>query len=224
MTWDQRVARRGFGLFTLGMGGLASAASAQPPAPTYPFLRLWASPKLSLELPRSWALVEGTQWFRINTSHAAVRRRLTPLTSTEGETALQAMCEMDGEMRASMGIRLHPGLDLPSQIEIRELSEPRIVMMDGDILLEINQSLTDAGQRLLRWTRTAKVTTRNEVTFLVSEYQHTGPNGRPPMTTRLARCLAGDGSFSLRVGYETAYAAMFRELALHMLESAELRT
>ena len=215
--------RRTLGVLALGMGGFSSVAVAQAPAPNSPFVRLWATRKISVEIPRSWSLIENNRRIDIDAASDALSRRVRPLDPPLAtDLPLAASRYVNNAVVALMNVRTYRDPEMGSQAEVRGWGRSDIDVMNAAIRQGLEQSVTAMGVQILRWDGTTRITNRNGLHILLSLYERSGIGGRLPVTVRLARVLAGMDSFTLTASYVTQQEVLFREVVLTMIESIRM--
>ena len=215
--------RRGLGGLALGLAGSGRTAFAQTSVQNSAFLRLWATRKISVEVPRSWTLVNSDLRIDMSAASEAMVRRLRMETSPDSELPLAANRQVDGVVWAWMNLRVYRDAQLDSQAAVRAASRSDLAAVDAEYRALVERSAPIVGYQLSRWIPTTRVRSAGGLQILLCHYERTGISGRPPATVRLARVLAGVDSFTLTCAYQTQRDVLFREVALRMIDSLEMQ-
>lgn len=214
----RNLSRRSLPLIVIGMIA-ARQGNAQQESP---FVRLWATRRLSVEVPRSWVLLDRGARYDLEASSEALDRRLFPNEPREiTGTPLAANRVINGQNAAWMNIIVYPDETL-TQADTARWSSRDVVSLDGLIRQGLENAIRDGGQAISRWHGTQRLTNRNGLVLFVTHYERTGANGRPSVTGRLARAFAGRDSFTLTTAYISHQDALFRTVALEMIQSLRL--
>lgn len=192
-------------------------AGAQDLATSY--VRLWATRRISVEVPRSWALLDGNQRIDLSAVAEAIRRRTMPNEPADrSDLPLAANRVVSGQSHAWMNIRTYPDQDV-TQAESRRASATEISALDRELRRGLDPAAAQQGWRVESWLGTRRHLSRNGLYVFITNYQRTGISGRPPATVYLARVLAAADSFTLTVAFNTDRAALYQPVAMEMIES-----
>jgi hypothetical protein len=192
-------------------------AGAQDLATSY--VRLWATRRISVEVPRSWALLDGNRRIDISAAGEAILRRTMPNEPVgRSDLPLAANRVVNSQSQAWMNIQTYPEEDL-TQAESRRASAIEISAIDRELRRFLDPVAAQQGWRVASWLGTRRHLSRNGLYVFITNYQRTGIDSRPPATVYLASVLAGADSFTLTVAFNTDRAALYQPVAMEMIES-----
>lgn len=183
------------------------------------YVRLWATRRISVEVPRSWALLDGNRRIDISAAGEAILRRTMPNEPVgRSDLPLAANRVVNSQSQAWMNIGTDPD-EVSTQAESRRASATEISAIDREIRRGMDPIAAQQGWRVASWLGTRRHLSRNGLYVFVTNYQRTGIDGRPPATVYLAGVLAAADSFTLTVAFNTDRAVLYQPVAMEMIES-----
>ena len=213
--------RRGVGVLALGMGGLGLGARAQVMPPNYPYVRMWATPRISVEIPRAWSL--GSERQRISIEDRA-SMLLVGRLSDFPTVVLAAEHKVADLLQAWMLLRVETDTTLPNQDDARDLVADEILELDVLVRQQTDAAASHTGYRIARWVPTIKHYAGTGLCVLLTEYDANHPDPGRSFTSYITHVLAGGDTFILNCGHPPQQAGSMRNVIFRMINSLDLQT